>query len=294
MPSLLELSAKAKKKLLQNRTAQRLAVSFGRELEPRRWIFLLGCYNSGTTLLRSLLARHPDIATLPSEGVRLTDVLPRPEEYHWPRMWCRSIRHVRISNGPEEARRASRIKKHWSLFYPPQAENLLEKSIANAARIPFLEAHFRPAYFIYLVRDGYAVAEGIRRKAKPGLRSNPIYLEEYPIGLCAEQWRETDRLVQQDGKGVAHFMQMSYEDFSADPAAAAGRLTDFLELPPLDPALFGENWTVHGVDGPIRNMNESSLARLSAEDIDKIHQVAGVQLEAHGYARPTPGPQSAT
>ena len=284
--SMGDLAGKAKKKILQNRTAQRLFASFGRELQPARWVFLLGCYNSGTTLLRGLLARHPEIAALPSEGVRLTDALPRPEEYHWPRMWCRSVKHVRLPDGPEEARRAARIKRHWSFFFPPQAENLLEKSIANAARMPFLEAHFRPAYFVYLVRDGYAVAEGIRRKARPGERGNPIYREEYPIGLCAEMWRETDRLVEQDSAGVERFLRVSYEDFSADPETVCRRITDFLELPPLDGGLFGENWKVHGVESPIRNMNRASHGRLSAEDIDKIHQVAGERLAALGYDRP--------
>jgi len=287
--SMGDLANKAKKKILQNRTAQRLFASFGNELQPARWIFLLGCYNSGTTLLRGMLARHPDIAALPSEGVRLTDVLPRPEEYHWPRMWCRSVKHVRLPDGPEQARRAARIKRHWSFFFPPQAENLLEKSIANSARMPFLEAHFRPAYFIYLVRDGYAVAEGIRRKARPGERGNPIYREEYPIGLCAEMWRETDRLIEQDSAGVGRFLQVSYEDLSAEPEAVCRRITDFLELPPLDEAVLGENWTVHGVESPIRNMNRASFERLSAEEIDKIHQVAGERLEALGYDRPEGG-----
>ena len=45
---------------------------FYRPREPKKWLFLVGCYNSGTTLLRDILNEHPEIKGLPLEGVRLT------------------------------------------------------------------------------------------------------------------------------------------------------------------------------------------------------------------------------
>ena len=30
--------------------------------EPERWLFVVGCYNSGTTLLLNLLAQHPSVS----------------------------------------------------------------------------------------------------------------------------------------------------------------------------------------------------------------------------------------
>lgn len=255
----------------------------GRDLEPRRWIFVIGCYNSGTTLLSRMLARHPAISALPSEGVRLTDGLPRPEEFGWNRMWCRCFDRVRLAEDPKAAQRARRIKRQWSLLYPRRAANLLEKSVANTARIPFLEQFFQPAYFVYIIRNGYAVAEGIRRKAVPGRWRNPDYPERYPIELCAEQWRASDDLVESDRVHTERFLRVSYEELTAAPEATAGKVTDFLGLKPLPAGALLSRWRIHGVEGEIRNMNRDSIDRLSADDIAAIDRVAGDSLARNGY-----------
>ena len=255
----------------------------GRDLEPRRWIFVIGCYNSGTTLLSRMLARHPEIAALPAEGVRLTDGLPRPEEFGWNRMWCRCLGRVRLAGDPGGPQRAQRIKRHWSLLYPRSAVNLLEKSVANTARIPFLQQFFQPAFFVYIIRNGYAVAEGIRRKAVPGRWGNPDYPERYPIELCAEQWRASDDLVEADRAHSERFLRISYEELTAAPEDAAGKVTDFLGLEPLPEGVLRSRWRIHGVEAGIRNMNRDSMSRLSADDIAAIDRVAGAALERNGY-----------
>lgn len=47
----------------------------------RKWVFIMGCNNSGTSLLHYILGSHPDIASLPREGQFLTAVLPQPDHY---------------------------------------------------------------------------------------------------------------------------------------------------------------------------------------------------------------------
>ena len=270
---------------MRSRFGQRVAVPFGRELTPQRWIFIVGCYNSGTTLLKEMLAEHLEIGTLPGEGVRFTDALPRPEERGWNRMWCRCVEDVRLPpEGQEE--RVRRIKRQWSMVFPRGRPNLLEKSIANAARLPFLQAHFQPAHIVYLVRDGYAVAEGIRRKARPWLWENPEYSGLYPIELCAEQWRETDRLIRADLWQIDRFLPVYYEELTRDPAGALRRITDFLELAPISEEVFLRRWKVHGEEAPIRNMNDRSHAQLSAADLKAIREVAGEVLDRHQYEMP--------
>lgn len=268
---------------MRSQFGQRWAARSGRVLTPERWIFVIGCYNSGTTLLKDMLAEHPHIGVLAGEGVKFSDALPRPEDFGWQRMWCECVEKMRLD--PADGARAERIKKQWSVLYP-QGPNLLEKSIANAVQLPFLERQFAPAYFVYIVRNGYAVAEGIRRKTTPGQRGNPIYKEQYPIELCARQWAESDRIVEEDGRGVARFLRVTYEDFTADPMGVVGQITDFIGIGKLADDLFAKQWTVHGVESTIRNMNEGSFARLSAEDIEKIYAVAGERLEKNGYGSP--------
>jgi hypothetical protein len=263
---------------------QCVAGSLGRVLAPERWIFIIGCYNSGTTLLNEVLASHPDVAGLACEGVAVTDALPRPEEEGWTRMWNACYDSMRID--PSETGRARRAQRQWSLFYPPDATNLVEKSIANATRIPFLQAHFRPAYFIYLVRNGYAVAEGIRRKAEPGRWGNPTYQDRYPIKLCARQWRRTDEVVSDVRPEAERFLSLQYEDFTADPEREMSRITDFLGLAPLPNEVLSGTWNVHGYGEPIRNMNPRSYQRLSPRDAAIIEEEASAALGKYGYQRP--------
>ncbi len=282
---LRALPKAARDRLLMQPWMLRLLAPFGHDLTPERWIFVLGCYNSGTTLLASILRRHPDLAGLPNEGSFLTDALPYPERFGWPRMWCRCLEQVRLEPGAGSAERARRIKRHWSLWYPRGARNLIEKSIANAARMAFFEAHFSPAWFIYIVRNGYAVAAGIRDKANLQRWHSPYAENGYPIELCAEQWRVTDEVVQRDRTRVRRFLQIRYEDLTARPVDTLRSITDFLGVAPLPDALVTRRWAVHETSDPIRNMNASRLARLSPEDCARIEAVAGARLQAHGYGR---------
>ena len=135
-------------------------------------------------------------------------------------------------------------------------------------------------------RNGYTVAEGIRRKAAPWRWQNPVYSSQYPIELCAEQWRETDRLVSEDQDRCERFLQVYYEDLTREPVDVLKQITDFLGLRSIPDKVLQQNWETHGVEAPIRNMNEKSLAQLSAADLEKIHQVAGETLARHGYEMP--------
>lgn len=268
-------------RLQTSKTLQRLAAPFGRILNPDRWIFIIGCYNSGTSLLQAVLASHPGVHGLPTEGVALTDALPRPEEEGWTRMWQACEEAMRVN--PEDEQRARRIRRQWSLLYPAGSSNLLEKSIANATRIPFLEAQFRPAHFVYIVRNGYAVAEGIRRKARPRQWGNSRYDDRYPIELCARQWRRTDEVVTTAKSDVDRFLTVRYEAFAEDPSGVVDQITTFLSLPSLPEETLQRSWEVHGYDEPIRNMNPRSFKNLTDEEIDVVTSEAGERLKKYNY-----------
>ncbi|MBQ39536.1 MAG: hypothetical protein CME04_24390 [Gemmatimonadaceae bacterium] len=274
------------KGLLKRTWARRLLSPMGHDLQPQRWVFIVGCYNSGTTLLRDLLGRHPRIDALPSEGVRLTDALPRPEDSGWHRMWCRCVDDVRLSTDSSQTSRAARIRRHWSLVLPSTAAIVLEKSIANTARLPFLQTHFAPAYIIHLVRNGYAVAEGLRRKGQPRRFGHEEFGDAYPLELCAEQWRCSMEQVEADASGLDHLLEVRYEELTADAAGQLARVTSFLELEPLVADSSSGDFDIHGVRSTIRDMNEDSLERLTVPDVDEIERVAGPLLERYGYARP--------
>ncbi len=269
-------------RILMKKSVQVLLSNFGYEITPERWIFIIGCYNSGTTILASILSRHPSIGGLRTEGAFLTDSLPYPEQYGWPRMWSQCMEKVSIPAEPSEERRAKRIKKHWSLWFPKQMPNLVEKTVSNAARMPFLQEFFQPAYFIYIVRNGYAVSAGIKQKANLKRWKNSIY-EHYPIELCAEQWLRTDEIVQKDSKHIKKFLQISYEDLTENSYSTMSDITDFLGINEFPVEFLDEEWIVHGEKSVISNMNNRSIRYLSENDKIKIKQVCGETLLKYGY-----------
>jgi hypothetical protein len=248
---------------------------------PDKWLFLVGCYNSGTTLLDQLLSAHPHVSSLPTEGHFLTDQFVKDYEVGLPRMWVENEALFRLTeddSGPD----ATRIKKEWGMRAGSIRSVFLEKSPPNTPRARWLQKHFAPAYFVSIVRNGYAVAEGIARKAEPYGRAEP-----WPIARCAAQWRRSIEILEQDAEQLERLLWVRYEDLAKDPAAVLSRIYEFVGLDPMaDNAAADSNFAVHERNEPIRNMNQESFDRLSDAQIAEIDAVCGDYLEKFGY---TPG-----
>lgn len=247
----------------------------------RQWVFIVGAYNSGTTLLYTLLDQHPAISTLPYEGVSLASALDRPEDHGWPRMWQKCADDM--GPAPEkEGEVAERTKREWGVCFDRSKPVWMEKSIANAVRIPWLIEYFQPAYFIHIVRNGYTVAEGIQRKTKGQAPQG-----QYPIADCARQWAETDRRIRESLAGYHRVLTIYYEELVADPHSELERIATFLELDTTwVPHV--EDLEVHGVTASLDNQNPRSFARLDKRDLKAIEAASSDELAHHGYDRPVP------
>ncbi len=243
---------------------------------PERWVFVVGCYNSGTELLVRLLGSHPQVSALPEEGQFLTDQFPADYELGLPRMWALRedlFRLNELEQGPDVAR----LKREWLMRLDRSRRVFLEKSPPNAARTRWLQQHFENAHFIAIVRNGYAVAEGIRRKAEP------FHLKDgWPIELCARQWNRSYEVLLEDAPYLRKLLWVHYEDLAATPELELARMLEFLQLPPA-PLAQGASWEVHEKNEPIRDMNEESLRGLSLADRMTVTREAGPMLRHFGY-----------
>lgn len=245
---------------------------------PRVWAFIVGCYNSGTTLLARMLASHPEIAVLPTEGQFLTDQFARDYELGVPRMWVLREDYFRLTEADAGADPV-RLKKEWGSRLDRRRPVLVEKSPPNAARVRWLQHHFENAHFIALVRNGYAVAEGIRRKAEP--RHRP---EGWPIALCARQWARSNEVLLEDAAHLDRVLWVRYEDLAERPDDELARMFEFLGLNPGNAAgVAGARFAVHERDDAVRDLNAESIGRLSAEDIAAINAAAAPMLARFGY-----------
>lgn len=255
----------------------------GRSLVGKQWVFILGCYNSGTTLLQRLMLSHPGIAGMPAEGVSYTDVIFRPEEFGWTRMWCECREKIRLNSNYTLAG-AERVKSQWSwMLDKPDVDTLLEKSIVNVLHAGFLNEFFNKPKFIHLVRNGYAVSEGIQRKAIPSRWGNPEFSDKYPISLCAKQWSESLREVDSLRGNLFDIYEVTYEQLCEAPNKYLNEIYRFINVDTTSQAVTEQEWLVHGKLASIKNMNCQSIANLSQDELEEIYNTSSHFLKRYGY-----------
>ena len=242
---------------------RRMLSCFVTQRQPEKWVFIVGCYNSGTTLLQKILSAHPAISGLPREGVRFTDGLSNLELNDHHMFWDESWRE-HANPPPEESQKvAALVKRDWSIFWARGCNIFLEKSIANTARIEWLDRHFPNAHFIGLHRNGYCIAEGLHRRSRP-----PAWLVEqtgrysYSLEMAAEQWATTNTAMLYGLNHVDRKMTLSFEDFVANPVEEANRIFEFLGVAGAAAATADGLLCVGTERFTVRNTNTASLERL--------------------------------
>lgn len=248
--------------------------------KDKAYIFIVGCYCSGTTLLSYLLGQHSEISTLPTEGASLTGELVTPEELGWRRMMHQCLPDLR-----SDLRWANlhRLKKQWGFFHDKSKTFFLEKSISNWARIDWLAKNFNGAWFIWIIRNGYAVAEGLRRRsAEPSRYTAKEYPHGYPVELCAREWVVSNTAIESLLKPIEYKMMIKYEDLTEDKEVSIKLLLEQLSVKNKKIKMV-DSFRFHGETQPVKNMNAQSITRLSKRDIEKINEVAGECLERWCY-----------
>jgi hypothetical protein len=114
-------------------------------------IFLIGAARSGTKMLRDVIAWHPDV-----------DRVPYDINFIW-RLGNETIPDDELEPENLTPRISSRIQNKLVKFHQGNGF-LIEKTVSNCLRIPFVDAIFPDAKYIFLVRDGCDVVESVYRQ----------------------------------------------------------------------------------------------------------------------------------
>lgn len=242
-----------------------------------QWIFVLGCNNSGTTLMTRLLESHPMISGVPRGGRGATVVLLPPREANVVRLWTEKLELFRLTEADQHLD-ALRLIYDWvAAMHFSSRPYILEKAPPDMICARWFQSVFPNAYFIGLVRSGYAVAEGMNRR------------EGYSLDRSARHWNTANKIMLDDARQLKRFMLVQYEDLTRDTATTIQQVSQFLgiDYEPLQTAVNRE-WKVHNMDNTaakIQDFNIKSLARLSDSDIDVINRYAGEMLERFGYTK---------
>jgi hypothetical protein len=247
------------------------------ELQRHYWLFILGCNNSGTTVLMRILESHPLIRTLPGEGQGYTNAIPSAARLGVSRTFSQRLELFRLTE-EHDPTPAARMRYDWAPHYRPGPGILLEKTPTNVVRSRWLQHSFRPSRFVGIVRSPYAVCEGIRRRTGTSIEE------------AAHHWRRVHEILLEDVGHLERCLLVRYEDLCDRPEEHCERIARFLELDvPFDLEVIGRDLTVPNIDETphaLSSFNDKSLRRLSPRDIEIIGEITEIPMRRWGYQPP--------
>lgn len=201
---------------------------FVKTKKPKGIFFVIGSYNAGTTVIKRVLATHPDISFLPIEGDLLTSELSNMEEGGWHR--CLYGNRERISLYRKSVNiNAEKLLKDWAPWI--KKENyFLEKSIANSVRMEQLRKAFPGCKFVNVIRSPEGVVNGIKKRSKPtGNAKKQLKSDTYPEPLLYCQWSYIYNLIKSDSRPEDTY-HCSYENFITNPDSSTKSIFKYLGL----------------------------------------------------------------
>jgi hypothetical protein len=114
-------------------------------------------------------------------------------------------------------------------------------------------------------------------------RGDVFVQQKYPIEWCAIQWCRTLQVVDQYKYKLKNFMEITYEDLTADPDDTVARICAFTGAEAFPGVLRSTAFEVHRHKEQIVNMNERSIRALTHAQLSAINSVAGDYLKQYGY-----------
>ncbi len=238
-----------------------------------------GCGRSGTTLLRTILNRHPDIACGDESTVFLSRI-SSPEQIGW-----------RYGLAPDAVAHMMRQSRSQAEFISRFERACLdrfgktvwaEKTPENVLRFPFVRKHFPNAHLVHVIRDGRDVVCSLRRqrwfKVREAERSTLAALE-YAVDYWAERVEAGLRF-----RGHPLYHEVKYENLIESPDETLRTLFDGLTIDWHPSLLEASDGDARPHYQPIyASAVEQWRAELAAPEIELIERKAGPLLRSLGY-----------
>lgn len=253
----------------------------GNSQSDKDWIFIVGAPRSGTTLIKTLLVAHSQLAGTDYESTgifRLRNLETyRPSDLSEEQML--TIRGAAKKIVPYFDRVAAEV------LAKRNATNFVDKLTVRTWRLRFVAKHYPRARFVSIVRDG--------RDCLCSARRHPNVLQSETVKGFASYWKycvETPAKVLQHNRLV----NVSYESLTASPEETLQGLMAQLgyeyEAAQTDPSVYSTTSTMKKREvhkNLAKNINTSSHLRwkreLSEQDQQAFAAVAGAALQSHDY-----------
>jgi hypothetical protein len=284
---------------------------------PPPFLFIVGCGRSGTTVLRTVLDAHPELAVA-HEGRFVVPLGLRRATYERPRGFdvdrfvadLGRDRAVRTNLDLEEdaLRRAigerpvvdlpDAVRRVFAWYAAQRGKSRYgDKMPAYVLRIPLLAGLFPESRFVHIIRDGRDVA--LSSMAIDGNSQGAVEL--------AINWdtRVTAGRTAGRALGPGRYHEVRYEALVSDPAPVVAGLCAFLDLP-YAPEMLQFSERPDGVPPKVKtNPRHARLAEplspgarswrtdMAPPALDAFEAIAGTRLSELGYERAVPTPSVA-
>ena len=246
-------------------------------------LFIIGPNNSGTTFLKQALATCQNTWNLPREGQNTFGYSgPCDRELGCPLLWA----------AKEESRRVFQsslsfdwetTKKAWyfqATARSARASIFVEKSPPFLLCVPELARNFKNSRFLFLLRDPYAVVEGIVRNL--GVKEFRASLVKKAAIHLLECFKAQDRNLRNFGRDGTFF---TYEAMCDRSRVVEQQIRDL--IPDVSDLKLDRCLSIKGnYRERLRNMNEQQWAALSSQDFElcnEIFQTEETVLRRFGY-----------
>ena len=236
-------------------------------------LFVICPNKSGSTFLKEALATSKRTWNLAREGQHTFGFAgPSSMGLRSYNRWASNPEWVDVLSDPDRFDWAT-IRRAWYFqahSQTPTAPIFIEKSPPFLLIVDNLVRVFPDARFLFMVRNPYAVVEGIRRKSPQNWlqlmpASESIQVLADHVITCLDYQRRNVRKWRERG---AFF---TYEQMCDESEMVQNLIASL--VPEIDDLVLSQRIPVKQYNEELRNMNDQQIERLNARDIEEINKV---------------------
>ena len=262
-------------------------------------LFVVCPNNSGSSFLAAALETCRATWRLPKEGQMICGfagpVTTRAygrERWFPGLLWASEPRWIDLFTDPRHYD-WPRTRKAWYFHaraHVPDATVFVTKSPPHVLHVEQLVRHFPNAMFLFMVRNPYAVCEGICRRYRTRLGAR--FQRQFVVpgkSLPAAATTHVANCLAWQRRNVEAYRDRSvfftYEEMCAEPVTVARKIEAL--VPELDDLILRRRLAVKEYDEMLTDMNARQLANLDAEDVaafTRIFREHRDTLDFFGYA----------